>query len=217
MPARRRTLLSIGLVLVGAGRGSRTAAVGPCPPFEAPCHDRAQLWRGRAGRQGRAFGPRFGAPDGAPLTAHSPARRSAQVLVGEGLAKDESGQKRTLRPVLPAVDPRGAFDEGLDQARLQTGASAAFAVIGRFTRQHRFGWAARSGERARPSVPECWRPIRTAWHRRRRMSPTVFRDGRSDSSSFRARKSGSISTSSRLMARPSSGLSRRSSSRGTMS
>jgi hypothetical protein len=27
-----------------------------------PCHDWAQLWRGRTGRQGRAFGPRFARP-----------------------------------------------------------------------------------------------------------------------------------------------------------
>ena len=55
-----------------------------------PSHDRAALWRGRAGRQGRAFGPALHVlSDGAPLTARPPARCSAQVVAGEGLARGE--------------------------------------------------------------------------------------------------------------------------------
>ena len=45
-----------------AGRRSRTDAVGPRSRPRFPGHDRAQLWRGRTGRQGRAFGPRFARP-----------------------------------------------------------------------------------------------------------------------------------------------------------
>jgi uncharacterized protein DUF4160 len=71
------------------------------------------------------------APGGAPLTARPPARRSAQVVAGEGLARAE--------PVFPE----------------STVGLRSCAIL----------------------RPGRGRPIRTAWHRRWRMSPTVFRDG----------------------------------------
>ena len=118
------------------------------------------------------------APDRAPLTARPPARCSAQVLAGEGLAKGKPGQKRTLRPVLPAVDPGGSFGVVPDQARLQArGERRRFAEIRRFTRQHRLGWPAGSGERVPPVSPNAGGPSGLRGIVVRRMSPTVFRDG----------------------------------------
>jgi hypothetical protein len=73
----------------GVGRGSRTDAGARSRPRLA-CHDRAQLWRGRAMlRPGHGRG---------------------------GLGKGRAGRNRMLRSSLPTLDPHGAFGEVLDRA-----------------------------------------------------------------------------------------------------
>jgi hypothetical protein len=80
-----------------------------------------------------------------------------------------------LRSSLPTVDARGAFGEVLDRATADVSEPAgswASKVHSHLGSVERSGRVSMRFLAARDS-----RPIRSGWHRRRRMSPTVFRDG----------------------------------------
>ena len=124
-----------------AGHDAQTDAGGPRRIGEAPLprHGRDCGAGGRAVKVGPSARASR-APDGAPLTAHPPARCSAQVVAGEGLARGRSWPRSDASPMVSSGRSRGALREARGQATAYGSSSAGYRNRSDLTRQAASAW-----------------------------------------------------------------------------